>query len=96
MKTKTVNQSKRTRGERIVVGRVKAARENAAVTAAVSAVLSVMDKNEISKPDLAKKLGTTVPNVYQLLDPSRNMTVRTFARVAAALGHSVQISLIAA
>lgn len=90
------NMSKDTRkpGEKVVTGRVKAAREQAVITAAVGEVLSAMQKANVSKSELARALGVSAPNVHQTLDPSRAMTLRSLARIADALGRTVQIRLV--
>lgn len=92
---KRMSQKDRKPGEKLTVSRVKRARENAVITAAVGEVLSVMDKEKISKSDLARTLGVSAPNVHQTLDPKRAMTLRTLARMATALGREVQIRLVA-
>lgn len=81
-------------GEKLTVSRVKRARENAVITAAVGEVLSVMEKDNVSKSDLARTLGVSAPNIHQTLDPKRAMTLRTLARMANALGREVQIRLV--
>ncbi len=82
-------------GEKLTVSRVKRARENAVITQAVGEVLSVMEKDNVSKSDLARTLGVSAPNIHQTLDPKRAMTLRTLARMANALGREVQIRLVA-
>ena len=82
-------------GEKLVTSRVKRSREQAVITAAVGEVLSVMDKEKVSKTELARALGVSAPNVHQTLDTKRAMTLRSLARIADALGRTVQIRLVA-
>lgn len=91
---KRMSQKDRKPGEKLTVSRVKRARENAVITQAVGEVLSVMEKEKVSKSDLARTLGVSAPNVHQTLDPKRAMTLRTLARMAVALGRDVQIRLV--
>lgn len=92
---KRMSKDTRKPGEKLVTGRVKRARENAVITQAVGEVLSVMEKDNVSKSDLARTLGVSAPNIHQTLDPKRAMTLRTLARMANALGREVQIRLVA-
>ena len=90
------NMSKDTRkpGEKLITSRVKRSRENAVITQAVGEVPSGMEKENVSKSELARTLGVSAPNVHQTLDPKRAMTLRTLARMANALGREVQIRLV--
>lgn len=91
---KKMSKTTRKPGEKLNVSRIKRARENAVITAAVGEVLSVMEKDNVSKSDLARTLGVSAPNIHQTLDPKRAMTLRTLARMANALGREVQIRLV--
>ena len=54
-------------------------------------VLECMEKKKISKSDLATALGKTKPYVTQLLNGSRNMTLRTLADIAFALDTKAKV-----
>ncbi|MBI1903268.1 MAG: XRE family transcriptional regulator [Planctomycetia bacterium] len=55
-------------------------------------VENVMEKERVSRTDLANRLGKTRGWVTQLLDGEANKTVRTLADVFAVLGHSLRFS----
>lgn len=58
----------------------------------VTEVLSAMLNNEgISKVELARRLGKTKGFVTQILSGSRNLTLRTVADVADALGYQIEL-----
>ncbi len=48
-------------------------------------ILEIMEKKNISKADLAKKLGTSKAYVTKLFHGNPNMTILTIAKIAAAL-----------
>ena len=50
-----------------------------------------MEEQQVSKTDLARLVGTSKSHVTQLLSGSRNLTLRTLADLAFALGHKVEI-----
>ena len=50
-----------------------------------------MEEQQVSKTDLAQQVGTSKSHVTQLLSGSRNMTLRTLAELAFAVGHKVEI-----
>lgn len=52
----------------------------------------LMERQGISKADLARRLGRTRGYVTQILSGSRNFTLRTLAEVADALGHRVHLT----
>ncbi len=52
----------------------------------------VMEEENVSRADLAERLGRTKGYVTQLLDGRRNMTVRTISDVFYALGRAVHFS----
>ena len=51
----------------------------------------LMEEQQVSKTDLARLVGTSKSHVTQLLSGSRNLTLRTLADLAFALGHKVEI-----
>ena|ERR1700749_1285662 len=51
------------------------------------------DSGEITRKQLAERLGQTKSHVTQLLSGERNMTLRTLAQMADALGHRVEVAL---
>lgn len=57
------------------------------------AIWKAMEESGVSKVALAERLGTSKGNVTQLLSGSRNMTVRTLADIAMALGYKVSVRL---
>jgi transcriptional regulator with XRE-family HTH domain len=57
-----------------------------AVANATELLSRLLEERGMSKAELARALGTSRANVTSLLNGSRNMTVRTMAAVAAALG----------
>ncbi len=57
------------------------------------AIARAMDRRGITRAELARRLGTTPANVTQLLRGRRNMTLKSLARVAAALGMEPVIRL---
>jgi transcriptional regulator with XRE-family HTH domain len=58
---------------------------------ATEAISQLMEERNVSKADLARKLGTSRANVTGLLAGSRNMTLRTLADLAFALESRVDI-----
>jgi plasmid maintenance system antidote protein VapI len=60
---------------------------------ATEMICSLMDERDVSRSALADLLGTSKANISQLLDGSRNMTLRTLADLAFALGQRVQFHL---
>ena len=66
--------------------------EREALAFAASELISrLMEEQQVSKTDLARLVGTSKSHVTQLLSGSRNMTLRTLADLAFALGHKVEI-----
>lgn len=55
----------------------------------------LMQRQDMSKADLAKKLGCSKAHVTGLLSGSRNMTLRTIADIAGVLGCRVEFILTA-
>lgn len=56
-------------------------------------IYKAMEAAGLSKVALAERIGSSKSNVTQLMSGSRNMTVRTLADIAAALGCKVTIRL---
>jgi len=52
-------------------------------------ICQMMDEQNVSRAELAKRLGTTKGYVTQLLDGRTNMTIRTISDVFAALRRAV-------
>lgn len=63
------------------------------VLQATEKISEAMEEADVSKADLARMLGTSRANITALLSGSRNMTLRTLADLAYALGRHVEISL---
>lgn len=60
--------------------------EERAVFVATELISRIMEERGLSKADLARLIGTSRANITTLLSGQRNMTIRTFARLAARLG----------
>lgn len=56
-------------------------------------IWEVMERQGFSKADLAEALGSSRSNVTQLLDGSRNLTLRKLANIAFALGMKAHFDL---
>jgi transcriptional regulator with XRE-family HTH domain len=54
-------------------------------------ICELMDEKGVSRTELAERLGKTKGHVSQLLDGSRNLTLRTLADVFTALGEAVHL-----
>ena len=67
--------------------------EEGLILDATEAVCEALEKHDISRANLADRLGTSKAYVTQLLNGSRNMTLRTFAGIAFALDMVPQIEL---
>jgi hypothetical protein len=67
------------------------------ILAATEEVCRVMEGEDsddsISRSELAKRLGCGKSHVTQLLSGERNLTLRTLADLAGALGHRVTVQL---
>lgn len=59
---------------------------------ATELIAGLMHDQKVTKSELAKSIGKSKAFVTQLLSGSRNMTLHTFAELAFALGHRVQLS----
>ncbi len=60
---------------------------------ATEAIAETIEKQGRTRAEVAKALGTSRPNVTQLLGGSRNMTLRTLAALAHACGMRADIKL---
>lgn len=60
-----------------------------AMLSITSALIEEMQKQNVSRVDLAKRIGKSKGFVSQVLSGSRNMTVRTIAEIAVALGKEI-------
>jgi uncharacterized protein len=63
------------------------------VLGATDTIREAMEEAGVSKADLARMLGTSRAHVTALLSGERNMTLRTLADVAFALGQTVELTL---
>ena len=61
------------------------------ILATTERICEVMEENKVGRKRLAEMLGTSKSFVSQLLDGSRNMTLRTLSDVFLALGYVVDI-----
>ena len=61
------------------------------ILSATERICELMEEKEINRKTLADTLGTSKSFVTQLLDGSRNMTLRTLSDVFLALGYAVDI-----
>lgn len=55
-------------------------------------ICRLMKEQGVTRAELAKRLGTTKGNVTQMLDGSRNLTIRTVSDVLSHLGHKFKAS----
>jgi transcriptional regulator with XRE-family HTH domain len=62
------------------------------VAEAAELIASIMEEKNLSKADLARKLGKTPPYVTQLLSGGTNMTLRTLAEVLFALDSKLKVT----
>lgn len=67
--------------------------EEGLILEATEAICAAMEKRRMSKAVLAGRLGTSKAYVTQLLNGNRNMTLRTFARIAFALNLTPEMAL---
>ena len=67
--------------------------EEGLILDATEAICEALEENGISRANLADRLGTSNAYVTQLLNGSRNMTLRTFASIAFALEMVPRIEL---
>ena len=67
--------------------------EERLVLIATNAIIEAMQKQTITRAQLADRLGTSRAHITQLLSGSRNMTLRTLADITWALGKRVGVQL---
>ncbi len=67
--------------------------EESLIVDAAEEIWAAMERKGITKADLAGLLGTSKANITQLLNGSRNMTLRTLADISFALGHKISLRL---
>jgi antitoxin component HigA of HigAB toxin-antitoxin module len=70
-------------------------RQEELILKAATALCQLLEREGITKAELAKRLGRTKGFVTQILAGDKNLTLRTIADVADALGHSVDVGLVA-
>lgn len=70
----------------------KLSAEEDLIVAVTEQIWDLMEEKSISKADLAKKMEKSRAFLTQVLSGSRNMTLRTLADIAFALGENVTIS----
>ncbi len=58
---------------------------------ATEMICDLMERERVTKADLAKKIGRSRAYVTQVLSGTRNMTLHTFADLAFALGYTVKV-----
>lgn len=73
--------------------REQAFAEEGLITLVAEEIYALLEKQGLSKADLAEKLGCSKANVTGLLSGSRNMSCRTLAHIAHVLGHDVCVTL---
>ncbi|HEY6415283.1 MAG TPA: helix-turn-helix transcriptional regulator [Acidimicrobiales bacterium] len=61
--------------------------------AASEAIVALMTEQGVKRTELARRLGMSKPHVTQLLDGRRNLTLKTLARMAYALGAELHLSV---
>jgi len=64
----------------------------AAILDTTELLCELMKEAGVSRADLAARMGTTKSNITQILDGSRNMTIRTVSDVMTHLGHEFRAS----
>jgi transcriptional regulator with XRE-family HTH domain len=68
-------------------------RQEELILKAATALSELLERQGITKVELAKRLGRTKGFVTQILAGDKNLTLRTIADVADALGHSVDVAV---
>jgi len=66
--------------------------QEALIEEAGELVAEAMNRLNLSKSQLAKRIGVTKAHITQLLSGSRNMTLRTLADLMHAMGHRVVLT----
>ena len=72
--------------------RIEFAEEELIVEAAEE-IWAAMDNAKVTKKDVAERLGKSKAFISQLLNGSRNMTLRSLANIAYSVGYRAKISL---
>ncbi len=54
-------------------------------------ILRLMEKEGITRAELARRIGKSKGHISQLLNGDRNMTLRTLAEISYALGHRIRV-----
>jgi transcriptional regulator with XRE-family HTH domain len=67
--------------------------EEELIVDAAEEIWSAMDKAKVTKSEVAERLGKSKALISQLLNGSRNMTLRTLADIAHCIGFRVHLSL---
>ncbi|HWW94433.1 MAG TPA: helix-turn-helix transcriptional regulator [Vicinamibacteria bacterium] len=70
-------------------------RQEELILKAATALSELLEREGITKVELAKRLGKTKGFVTQILAGDKNLTLRTIADVADALGHRVDVGVAA-
>lgn len=67
--------------------------EETLILAATEEICRVLADQEVSREELAKRMGVGKSNVSQLLSGDRNMTLRTLAHMAHVLDCKVEVAV---
>ena len=67
--------------------------EEALIVDVAEKIWGAMESERVTKADLAERLGKSKAFVSQMLDGSRNMTLRSLADIAHSMGYRVRLSL---
>lgn len=59
---------------------------------ATELILGLMEHEGLTRSELAERIGKSKGHVSQLLNGERNMTLRTLAEIAHAVGHRIELS----
>ena len=70
-------------------------RQEELILKAATALSELLERQGITKVELARRLGKTKGFVTQILAGDKNLTLRTIADVADALGHTVDVGVAA-
>jgi transcriptional regulator with XRE-family HTH domain len=64
------------------------------ILGATELIFELMEKASVTKAELARRVGRTRGYLTQLLDGNRNMTLRTLAELANALGYRPRLDAV--
>jgi hypothetical protein len=64
------------------------------ILCATELIFELMEKTGVTKAELARRVGRTRGYLTQVLDGNRNMTLRTLAELAHALGYRPQLDAV--